>query len=84
MHEMSIASSVLDTVRLEAVKYADAHVTRVGLRIGEWSGVDTESLRFCFEVLVTGTELEPLDLEIDFCPASPNLDVAYLELEDGS
>lgn len=83
MHEMSIASSVLDAVRVEGLKYDGAHVSKVGLRIGEWSGVDTESLRFCFEVLVMGTGLAPLALEIDFRPASPNMDIAYLELDDG-
>ncbi len=83
MHEMSIASSVLDAVRVEGRKYNGAHVGKVGLRIGEWSGVDTESLRFCFEALVKGTELAPLALEIDFRPASPNMDIAYLELEGG-
>ena len=83
MHEMSMASSVLEAVRVEARKYGGAHVSKVGLRIGEWSGVDTESLRFCFEALVTGSDFEPLALEIDFCPASPHMDIVYLELEDG-
>jgi len=83
MHEMSLASSVLETVRAEGRKYEGAHVSKVGLCIGEWSGVDTESLRFCLEALVMGTELEPLAIEIDFHPASPHLDIAYLELEDG-
>jgi hydrogenase nickel incorporation protein HypA/HybF len=83
MHEMSMASSVLEAVRVEARKYEGAHVSKVGLRIGEWSGVDTESLRFCFEALVTGSDFEPLALEIDFRPASPHMDIAYLELEDG-
>jgi hydrogenase nickel incorporation protein HypA/HybF len=83
MHEMSIASSVLEAVREEARKYEGSHVRKVGLRIGEWSGVDTESLRFCFEALVTGSEFAPLALEIDFHPASPHMDIAYVELEDG-
>jgi Zn finger protein HypA/HybF involved in hydrogenase expression len=82
MHEMSLASSILETVQSEQTKNAGAHVTKVGLRIGEWSGVDTESLRFCLEALVTGTPLAPLEVDIDFRPASPHLDIAYLELED--
>jgi hypothetical protein len=32
---------------------------------------------------VTGSDFEPLALEIDFRPASPHMDIAYLELEDG-
>lgn len=82
MHEMSIASSVLEAVRAQALERAAAHVTKVGLRIGEWSGVDTESLRFCFDALVKDSDLAPLALEIDYLPASPHLDIVYLELEE--
>jgi len=44
--------------------------------------VDAESLRFCLEVLVKDTELEPLALDIDFRPRGSELDIAYLELEE--
>ena len=73
MHEMSLASSILDAVQAEP-----ARVTKVGLRIGEWSGVDTESLRFCLETLAAGA----LEIDIEFQPSSPRLDIAYFEIED--
>ncbi len=41
---------------------------KVGVRIGEWSGVDPESLRFCFDALLAGTEPEPPTLDIEFRP----------------
>jgi hydrogenase nickel incorporation protein HypA/HybF len=66
MHEMGIMQSVLEAVRKEAALHAPAHVQKVGLRVGEWSGVDTESLRFCFEAMVKDSDLEPLELEIDY------------------
>jgi hydrogenase nickel incorporation protein HypA/HybF len=66
MHEMGIACSILDAVRIEAVLHAPSKVRKVGLRIGEWSGVDTESLRFSFEAMVQNSDLEPLALEIEF------------------
>lgn len=81
MHEMSIASAVLESVRTEAGRHR-GRVTKVGIRLGEWSGVDTESLRFCFDALVQGTDLAPLELDLEFQPASPHLDIAYLELEE--
>ena len=62
---MSIAASVLDAVRAESLHQGGAHVTRAGLRVGELSGVEIESLRFCLEVLVTGTDLEPLAFELE-------------------
>lgn len=66
MHEMGIAASVLDAVREEATRRPGSHPTRVGLRIGEWAGVDTESLRFCFEAMITRTDLDGLALDIDY------------------
>ena len=68
LHEMSIAASVLDAVRAESALHGGARVTRAGLRIGELSGVAVESLRFCLEVLVTGTDLAALAFEIEFAP----------------
>jgi hydrogenase nickel incorporation protein HypA/HybF len=82
MHEMGIASSVIEAVRGEIARHPGARASKVGLRLGEWSGVDVESLRFCLEVLVKGTELEPLALDIDFRPRGSELDIAYLELDD--
>ncbi len=68
MHELSIASSVLDAVHAEARRHPDARVLKVGLRVGELAGVDPEALRFCFESLVKDTEFEPLTLAIEFIP----------------
>ena len=67
MHEMGIVCSVLDAVRSEAGKVPGSRPTRVGLRIGEWSGVDIESLRFCFEALTLGSDLQGLELATEFC-----------------
>lgn len=67
MHELVIATSVLDAVRTEAARHPGAHPVEVGVRVGDWSGVDPEALRFSFELLVQGTELEPLHLEIERC-----------------
>jgi hydrogenase nickel incorporation protein HypA/HybF len=68
LHEMGIAASVLDAVRAESALHGGARVTRAGLRIGELSGVEVESLRFCLEVLVTDTDLAALGFEIELAP----------------
>ncbi|HMD06731.1 MAG TPA: hydrogenase maturation nickel metallochaperone HypA [Candidatus Acidoferrum sp.] len=65
---MGIANSVLDAVRAETRRFPDGHIHKVGVRIGELAGVDPDAMNFCFEALVRGTELEPLALEIEFCP----------------
>jgi hydrogenase nickel incorporation protein HypA/HybF len=68
LHEMSIARAIMDAVQTEAGLHQGAHLTRVGLRIGELSGVEPESLRFCLETLVSGTVLDPLAFEFELCP----------------
>ena len=67
---MSIAAAVLETLRAESANHGGARVARAGLRIGELSGVEPESLRFCLETLVSGSDLDPL-LGIPLLPAMP-------------
>ncbi|MFZ2493287.1 MAG: hydrogenase maturation nickel metallochaperone HypA [Thermoanaerobaculia bacterium] len=66
MHELGIASSVLDAVRAELAQRPAARARVVGLRIGELAGVDPESLRFGFDALVKDTDLDPLRLEVEY------------------
>jgi hydrogenase nickel incorporation protein HypA/HybF len=68
MHEMAIAQSVLQSVRIEARRFPGRHICKVAVRIGELAGVDPEAMRFCFEALVQGTDVAPLELAIDYRP----------------
>jgi hydrogenase nickel incorporation protein HypA/HybF len=68
MHEVGIAASVIDAVRGELGRRPGARAVAVGLRIGELSGVESDSLRFGFDALVAGSDLDPLRLDIDFRP----------------
>ena len=65
MHEMSIAQSVLDIILQESQTHKVNRVLSVALRVGELSAVETESLRFCFELLSKGTLAEGARLEIE-------------------
>ena len=65
---MSIAAAVLETLRAEAANHGGARVARAGLRIGELSGVEPESLRFCLETLISGSDLDPLAFDFEICP----------------
>lgn len=67
MHEMSIAASVLDAVEAESARRG-ARVRAVGVKIGELAGVDSASLRFCFDALVQDSALAPLTLDLEFVP----------------
>lgn len=81
MHEVGIAASILDAVRQESVGRQPARPVKVGVRIGEMAGIDPDSLAFCFEALVKGSGLEPLELAIE-PGAADELDFIYLELEE--
>ena len=69
MHELSIAQSIVEVVEARAAEYNAARVKGVRLKIGEASGVVTDSLTFCFEML---TSLDPAltgaQLLIDIVP----------------
>jgi len=66
MHELGIAESILDRVKQESARHSGARATKVGLRIGQLSGVDPAALSFGFDALVKDTLFESLTLEIDF------------------
>src|ERR1019366_6355037 len=87
MHEMGIACSILEAVHKELQSYPDQRASKVALRIGEFAGVDTESLRFCFEVIAKESALARLELEIEWCRVEDGrrgdeLELAYLEIDD--
>ena len=68
MHELSIASAVLDAVRTEVEARPGQRLRTVGLRVGELSGVEGDALEFCFAALVKGTPLDGATLQIEVCP----------------
>jgi len=81
MHEMGIASSILEAVRKELLRYPGYRAAKVDVRIGEFAGVDGESVRFCFDTIVKDSPLAPLELAIKPC-AGDELDLGSLELEE--
>jgi hydrogenase nickel incorporation protein HypA/HybF len=67
MHELSIASAILDRAKAASAENGGARVTKVGLRIGEISGVETDALTFGIEALSKDTPLQGVLLEVEFC-----------------
>ena len=68
MHELSIAESILEAVRKEMESHPGSRPMRIGLRIGEMTAVDPDSLSFCFEAVLCGTDWEGLQLDMRICP----------------
>ncbi|HTK10935.1 MAG TPA: hydrogenase maturation nickel metallochaperone HypA [Ktedonobacteraceae bacterium] len=69
MHELSIAQSLFEAVQIQAHEHKASRVNSVRLRVGEASGVVTDSLLFCFEMLISlDPVLEDAQLLIDRIP----------------
>ena len=68
MHEVGIASSILESVEAEARRRPEARILAVGLRIGALSNVDKDALEFAFEALTRNTPQEHLKLQVEWCP----------------
>jgi len=68
MHELGIAASILECVQTQAERHPEGQITKVGVRIGELSGVDSDALQFGFEMLVKDTQWESVTLELEFLP----------------
>jgi hydrogenase nickel incorporation protein HypA/HybF len=69
MHELSIAQSIAEAVEIKAEECGAARVKRVRLKIGEASGIVTDSLAFCFEMIASQTPvLQGAYVSIDRVP----------------
>lgn len=82
MHELSIATSIVETVREHVARAGGGVVRRVTLRIGRLAAVHEEALRFSFDLvregtLLAGAELAVIDVPVRiWCPTC----VAEVEL----
>ncbi len=65
MHELAYAEEILHSVEREAGKYNAVRIIRVNLSIGKYSGIDKDSLSFCFEAIAPGTLLESAVILMD-------------------
>lgn len=65
MHELSIASQIVATVRRHLPAEGAGPVKRVTVRLGALNRVTPDSLRFCFEAASRGTAIEGARLEIE-------------------
>ena len=81
MHEVGIAQSILEAVQTEMRPYPGALPVKLAVKVGEMSGVDRDSLSFCFEAIARGTLFETMILAIEDAPAD-ELELSYLELEE--
>jgi len=70
VHELSIASSLVDALLDIAKKQSSTKVVEVELKVGELKVLSLDQLRFSYELLAKGTLLEGSRLKIEETPGS--------------
>ncbi|MFO0939611.1 MAG: hydrogenase maturation nickel metallochaperone HypA [Pirellulales bacterium] len=70
MHELSIASSIVDLVTQELHEMGSARATAIRLRIGALSCIHQSALLYSFQLVTDGTELSDAQLEIETVPVT--------------
>ena len=68
MHELSIVSSIVDSVTETLTAYPGARVKEVRLRVGALASVIEDSLQFCYGIATEGTALEGSALIVKVLP----------------
>jgi hydrogenase nickel incorporation protein HypA/HybF len=78
VHELAITEGLVDAV---TERLPGQRVTCVRLEIGALSGVVADSVRFCFDLVTEGTDLEGAALEISQSPAKCHCRVCGADFE---
>ncbi len=81
MHEMSIAMEVCRIAEDQVGLAMMARVREIGVVVGQRSGVEPESLRFCLEVLLDRPPFRGARLAFEFT-SGDDLRVAYVDIDD--
>jgi Zn finger protein HypA/HybF involved in hydrogenase expression len=81
MHELSVAMEVCRIAQDQVGAEALPRVREIGLVVGEQSGVEPESLRFCLEALLEQPPFRAARPALELTPGD-ELRVTYLEVDD--
>jgi hydrogenase nickel incorporation protein HypA/HybF len=65
MHELSIASGLVEKLLQFADENPDKKIVEVRLAVGELSHIAEEQLRFCYEAITAETSFEGSKLEVE-------------------
>jgi hydrogenase nickel incorporation protein HypA/HybF len=68
MHELSIATNVVEIVEENMRAYPKALVNSVTLQVGTHSGIEVEALKFCFPIACEDTPVAGAKLKLEIIP----------------
>ena len=81
MHELSIVSSIVDSVTKTLGAYPGARVKEVRLRVGALASVIEDSLQFCYGIATEGTPLQGSALIVKILPVRMHCDQCGQDVE---
>jgi len=81
MHELSIVTSIVESVTETLNSYPGARVLEVRLRVGALASVIPESLEFCYGIASEGTPLEGSRLVVNVLPVVMHCAACGLDVE---
>jgi hydrogenase nickel incorporation protein HypA/HybF len=68
MHELSLVTSIVESVSETLNAYPGARVLEVRLKVGALAAVVEDALQFCYGLATEGTALEGSRLHVDLLP----------------
>ena len=81
MHELSIVSSIVDSVIESLAAYPGARVKEVRLRVGALAAVVEDSLQFCYAIATRDTPLAGSALIVKILPVIMHCEPCAADLE---
>jgi hydrogenase nickel incorporation protein HypA/HybF len=84
VHELSIVSSIVDSVTETLANYPGARVKEVRLRVGALASVIEDSLQFCYGIATEDTPLQGSKLIVKLVPVRMHCDKCAQNVEIAS
>lgn len=81
MHELSIVSSIVDSVTEALGAYPGAQVKEVRLRVGALAAVIEDSLQFCYQIATEDTPLAGSKLVVKILPVVMHCETCAADVE---
>jgi len=69
MHSLAMAQSILQAALEEARKHDGQHIKSIGVKIGDETFTESDSLQFCLQEVIKGTIAEGARIEIELVDA---------------
>jgi hydrogenase nickel incorporation protein HypA/HybF len=81
MHELGLMENALAIALDYATREQASRIHQIALRVGDLAGVETDALRFAFDVVTQGTIAEDAQLRIESCPTRCYCDRCQTEFQ---